>query len=108
MKKIIFTVICIIAILTGISIEREKINSVNDNNIDCITYNMNMNPNDLQLTATDSVRDKDLLVTLFEGLVKENENGEIVPALSKEVEISDDGLEYTFKLREDIYYSSGE
>ena len=108
MKKIIFTVICIIAILTGISIEREKINSVNDNNIDCITYNMNINPNDLQLTATDSVRDKDLLVTLFEGLVKENENGEIVPALSKEVEISDDGLEYTFKLREDIYYSSGE
>ena len=108
MKKIVFTVICIIVILAGISVEKEKINSINDEIINYITYNMNINPKDLQLTQTDSIRDKDLLVTLFEGLVKENEDGEVAPALSKEVEISDDGLEYTFKLRDDIYYSSGE
>lgn len=107
-KKIISIVICIIVILAGVSIEKEKINSANDEIINCITYNMNTNPENLQLTQTDSIRDKDLLVTLFEGLVKENDDGEIVPALSKEVKISDDGLEYIFKLRDDIYYSSGE
>lgn len=108
MKKIIFTVLCIIIILAGISIEKEKLNYVNNNKMNYITYNMNVNPEDLQLTAEDSVRDKDLLITLFEGLVKEDSNGEIVPALAKEIIVSEDGLEYTFKLRDDIYYSSGE
>ncbi len=108
MKKIIFTVLCIIIIIAGTSIKKEKLSSTNDNNINFLTYNMNVNPQDLKLAAEDSVREKDLLVTLFEGLVKEDDNGEIVPALSKEVGVSEDGLEYTFKLRDDIYYSSGE
>lgn len=108
MKKIIFTVLCIIIILAGISIEKDKINSVNYSEMDYITYNMNLNPEDLQLTRENTVRDKDLLITLFEGLVKEDNNGEIVPALAKEIITSEDGLEYTFILREDIYYSTGD
>jgi len=104
-KKIIFTVLCIIIILAGISIEKDKLNSVKYSKVNYITYNMNVNPEDLQLTRENTVRDKDLLITLFEGLVKEDNNGEIVPALAKEIITSEDGLEYTFILREDIYYS---
>ncbi|WP_346878393.1 ABC transporter substrate-binding protein [Clostridium sp. UBA7791] len=107
-KKIIFTVLCIIIILAGISIEKDKLNSVKYSKVNYITYNMNVNPEDLQLTRENTVRDKDLLITLFEGLVKEDNNGEIVPALAKEIITSEDGLEYTFILREDIYYSTGE
>lgn len=108
MKKIIFTALCIIVILTGISIEKQKENYTKVNKVKFITYNMSINPENLNLTTNNNIREKDLLVTLFEGLVKENEEGKVMPALADEVLVSDDGLEYTFKLRNDIYYSTGE
>ncbi|MEG1254164.1 ABC transporter substrate-binding protein [Clostridium sp.] len=109
MKKIIFIVLCIMIIFLGISVEKEKVNTINDkSSLNFITYNMNVNPNNLKITSSDNRREKDLLVTLFEGLVKENEQGEIIPALAKEFKVSDDGLEYTFKLRDGICYSTGE
>ncbi|TDQ64074.1 oligopeptide transport system substrate-binding protein [Maritalea mobilis] len=43
----------------------------------------------------------------FEGLVKFAPDGAIVPALAESWEISEDGLTYTFKLREDAKWSDG-
>ncbi len=40
----------------------------------------------------------------FEGLVRYNENGEIVPAVAKEWTVSKDGLVYTFFLRENAVW----
>lgn len=37
-----------------------------------------------------------------------NENGEIVPWVAKEWSVSDDGLVWTFKLRDDVYFHNGE
>ncbi|MEG2657331.1 MAG: ABC transporter substrate-binding protein [Clostridium sp.] len=109
MKKIIMLVMVIIVIFVGTSIEREKVETLDDKNSrDLITYNMNINPDDLKLIYIDNRREKDLLVTLFEGLVKENENGQITPALAREFNVSEDGLQYTFTLRDDIRYSNGE
>ncbi|WP_246169875.1 nickel ABC transporter substrate-binding protein [Alkalibaculum sporogenes] len=44
---------------------------------------------------------------VFEGLTK-NEGGEVKPALAESWKISDDGLEYTFHLREDVQFTDGE
>ncbi len=37
-----------------------------------------------------------------------NEEGEIEPALAESWEISEDGTEYTFYLREDVVFHNGE
>ena len=45
---------------------------------------------------------------MFDGLTWVNEENEVVPALAESWEISDDGLEYTFKLREGVTFHNGE
>lgn len=45
---------------------------------------------------------------LFEGLVSQNEHGDIVPGVAKSWEASDDGLTYTFHLRDNARWSNGE
>ena len=51
---------------------------------------------------------KEVLFNVFEGLVKPNEEGEIVPAVASEVEKSEDGLTYTFTLREGVTFHNGD
>ncbi|MGN1418589.1 MAG: ABC transporter substrate-binding protein, partial [Acutalibacteraceae bacterium] len=44
---------------------------------------------------------KNIVLNCFEGLVCYDENGEIVPAAAENYSVSDDGLVYTFDLRQD-------
>ena len=109
MKKILALVMIIMILVLGLSIEREVSSFQEENKYNgYINYNMVSNPDNLKQTNNVNVREKDLLANLFEGLVKENESGVIEGALAKSFNVSEDGLEYEFILREDIYYSSGE
>ena len=45
---------------------------------------------------------KNIILNCFEGLVALNANGEIVPASAESWEITNGGLTYTFKLRQDL------
>ena len=49
-----------------------------------------------------------LVVELFSGLVSLNSDLEIVPELAESWDISDDGIIYTFNLRDDIKFSNGD
>ncbi len=49
-----------------------------------------------------------LLVNVYEGLVKLDQNGDIVPSLATDWTVSDDGLTYTFNLVEGATFTSGE
>ena len=49
----------------------------------------------------------EVLFNIFEGLVKPNENGDLVPAVASDYSISDDGTVYTFKLRDGIKFHNG-
>lgn len=51
---------------------------------------------------------KEILFNVFEGLVKPNSEGEIVPAVASEVEKSEDGKTYTFTLREGVTFHNGD
>lgn len=51
--------------------------------------------------------DRILQHNLFEGLVKVNPKGEIIPALAERWEISKDGLQYTFYLRKNVKFHNG-
>lgn len=50
---------------------------------------------------------KEVLFNVFEGLVKPDENGNLINAIAKEYSVSEDGLEYTFKLREGVKFHNG-
>jgi len=45
---------------------------------------------------------------IFEGLTWVNDEGEVVPALAESWEISEDGTEYTFTLRQGVKFHNGE
>lgn len=44
---------------------------------------------------------------VFEGLTRIGPNGEVLPALAKSWEISEDGLTYTFRLQDDVRFHDG-
>jgi len=50
---------------------------------------------------------KEIFFNVFEGLVKPDSNGNIVPAVAESVEVSEDKLCYTFKLRNGIKFHDG-
>ncbi|GHC33542.1 peptide ABC transporter substrate-binding protein [Aidingimonas halophila] len=52
--------------------------------------------------------ENDVVGDLFEGLVTEAADGERIPGVAESWEISDDGTEYTFELRDDARWSDGE
>ncbi|GAD54318.1 peptide ABC transporter substrate-binding protein [Limimaricola cinnabarinus] len=45
---------------------------------------------------------------LFEGLMNQDEKGDVVPGVATGYEVSEDGLTYTFTLRDDAKWSNGE
>lgn len=49
----------------------------------------------------------EILFNIFEGLVVPDENGNVTPAVAKDYTISEDGLTYTFILRDGIKFSDG-
>lgn len=49
-----------------------------------------------------------ILDHVYEGLMKRNENNEIVPGMAESYTMSDDGLTYTFKIRDDAKWSNGD
>lgn len=73
-----------------------------------ITVAMQLEPPHLDPTggaagAIDSV----LYANVFEGLTRFTESGEVVPGLAESWEISEDGLTYTFTLREGVTFHDG-
>lgn len=65
-------------------------------------------PTSLDHHKTSTVAEANLMRDLYEGLVGLDAKAEIIPGVAESWEISDDGLTYTFKLREDAKWSNGD
>lgn len=50
---------------------------------------------------------KEILFNVFEGLLKPDETGNLVPAVAKEYSVSDEGMTYTFVLRDGVKFHNG-
>lgn len=50
---------------------------------------------------------KEILFNIFEGLVKPDENGNLINAVASDYTISEDGLTYTFTLRDGVKFHNG-
>lgn len=49
-----------------------------------------------------------VLEHVFEGLTKKTPEGEIVPGMAEDWEVSDDGITWTFNLKDDVVWSNGD
>jgi ABC-type oligopeptide transport system substrate-binding subunit len=104
MKKILCIILIFMTMLGSGCVEKKEKPSTSRK---YLVYNLGELPEDLLMLSSNNVREKDLLLALFEGLVREDENGKIVPAMAETFDITKDRIGYTFKLRKDIHYSDG-
>ena len=105
MKKLLCIILVFMMMLTSGCVEKKVKPSTSRK---YLVYNLGELPSDLLMLNNDNVREKDLLLALFEGLVREDKYGQIVPAMAESFAITEDKIGYTFKLRKDIHYSDGE
>lgn len=72
-----------------------------------IIYDMVKCPSDLIMVDNYDLKQQDLIVNLFEGLVKMDSNGKIVPGLAQSWSTSENQTCYTFKIRSNAKWSNG-
>lgn len=72
-----------------------------------VIYSIKSLPADLYMLNTQDSDQKSLLPLLFDNLVSEDKNGSIIPELAESYTISKDNLIYSFKIKENIFWSDG-
>ena len=73
-----------------------------------LTMGMQLEPPHLDPTsAAAAAIDEVVYANVFEGLTRFASDGAILPALAKSWEISEDGLTYTFALRQGVTFHDG-
>ena len=108
MKKGIITlaVVILAALFLSTFVEENKMDK--DNNEDNIVMSvegLNLNLDKVSSLTKD---DENIICATCRGLVKLNNSNEVILDLAKDLEVSSDGIEYKFILRDDIYWSDGE
>jgi len=102
-KKAISLVIILVMIFSG-CVERKTFTSQNRN---YIVYNVEKLPKDLFEFSDIDISQEDLVLSIFEGLVSTDSEGNITPGLADSFSLSEDKLTYTFHLRDNIKWSDG-
>ena len=99
MKKILSILISLLLVISLFSGCKNKQGS-----IDFIyPFGANVNSYDPQVAST---ADEFLIIeNTFEGLIRINDDGTIVPGMAEKWEISDDGLTYTFHIRKGMKWN---
>lgn len=70
--------------------------------------NNSSEPGSLDPALAQGTHESWILENVFEGLMTFDENGELVPGMAESYEISEDGLTYTFKIRDGVTWSNGD
>lgn len=73
-----------------------------------LNLNNQEEPGSLHPGTAQGTHDSWVLEHAFEGLTKKTPEGEIVPGMAKDWEVSDDGITWTFNLRDDVKWSNGD
>ncbi|MBX3530302.1 MAG: peptide ABC transporter substrate-binding protein [Rhizobiaceae bacterium] len=75
-----------------------------------VVYNRgnDTDPTTLDHHKTSTVAESNIMLDLYEGLVTYDVKAAVVPGVAESWTVSDDGLKYTFKLRQDAKWSNGD
>jgi peptide/nickel transport system substrate-binding protein len=63
--------------------------------------------NSLDMHASSTISTRNIAMHMFEALMTRDEDNNPIPELAESVEVSDDGLQYTFTLRDGISFHNG-
>ncbi len=72
-----------------------------------IVYNLGADPKTIDPQLNSAVDGSTIIHNAFEGLMREDENSQIVSGTAEKYEVSDDGTVYTFHIRKDAKWSDG-
>ncbi|MCH5139065.1 peptide ABC transporter substrate-binding protein, partial [Clostridiaceae bacterium UIB06] len=98
MKKLICYILILSLMFFSGCVEKSVQGNKDEELKNSIVYNLGKAPEDLIMLKSYNLRQQDLLVNLFEGLVSEDEKGKINPALAESWSLSKDETCYTFKI----------
>lgn len=96
---LLFSAICFFGIL-GCK------NSINTSKT--LRINVSSEPDSFDPYVSEAADTRAICFNIFEGLMSFNEDGKIIPGLAKSVDISSDGLTYTFELQSDVTFHNGQ
>ncbi|MEG1620477.1 MAG: ABC transporter substrate-binding protein [Oscillospiraceae bacterium] len=91
--------------LTGCTKVEKNIDEVKKEKV--VRTNIAAEPDNLHPWKSAAADTNAIFLNVFEGLLSFNEKGELIPCLAKERKISEDGLTYTFSLRNDVTFHNG-
>lgn len=75
---------------------------------DTITFAQGADPRGLDPARVDDLESGKVIVNIYEGLTKyADDSTEVLPSLAESWQLSDDGLTYTFKLRQGVKFHDG-
>ncbi|MDZ5033935.1 peptide ABC transporter substrate-binding protein [Clostridium perfringens] len=81
-----------------------------DNSVDSgrkLIYNLGSDPETIDPTLNTAAESGTIIDNAFEGLMRLDENEKAKPGVAEKMDVSDDKLVYTFKLRKDAKWSDG-
>ena len=109
MKKYFFYVVIMISVILFCLgfINKESSNLSNNNLEETLSYGIDEIPKDLEKVTNLSKRHEDIICAVSKGLVSKNEDNKIVPSLASEIIKDSKGIQYEFKLRDDVFWSDG-
>lgn len=110
MKKVILFICLIILLVVGVERSYVDVTPVSNMNFkynEGLIYSLESLPDTIRPSESLNKGEKDLVSNIFSGLVEVNEKGEPIPDLAMGWKVSDDGLEYTFKINEKNKWSNG-
>lgn len=98
--KLILTVFLVSLVLYGCGDKRKSANLV--------TVGITQDLDSLDPHKAVAAGTKEVILNIFEGLYKLDKDGKLVPAVAQSYDVSEDGLVYTFHIREGIKFHNGE
>lgn len=109
-EKTIFIILSLILVISSLSL----LSKVNANFVSevpakggSLTEGVIGSPRFINPLLELSDSDRDLTYLIYSGLMRATAEGNLVPDLAESYTISEDGLTYTFKIREDAYFHDG-
>ncbi len=105
-KRVFYSIILLISLSVPFSLTGCCSNSLD--NVDVFSTYISSEPSNLDPARGVDVNEAVIQSRIFDGLVRYNEKMELVPDLAESWEVSDDGCEFFFNLRQNVTFHNGQ
>jgi len=106
-KKLLVLLLVLSLVLTVVGVTGCKKSAETPKVEQVLRYNVGAEPQFFDPRKATGIPEFTMLLNLFDGLMRYNLQGQLVPSIAEKYEVSDDGLTWTFHLR-DAKWSNGE